>query len=97
MPIFAFKGRRQNGDLAVGEIEAVNADAVASQLMSNGVMPLSITAKKEGVDIIDQINRKLDLYKVSIEELLMFTRQMSALTRAGIPVTRCIARHFRAA
>jgi MSHA biogenesis protein MshG len=30
------------------------------------------------------------LYRVSIEELLMFTRQMSALIRAGLPITRAI-------
>lgn len=90
MPLYTFKGRRQNGDLAEGEIEAATSDAAASQLLGSGVMPLSITEKKVAVDIIDQINRKLNLYKVSIEELLMFTRQMGALTRAGIPVTRAI-------
>jgi len=37
------------------------------------------------------VKDKLNLYSVSIEEQLMFTRQMSALIRAGIPITRAIA------
>jgi len=41
--------------------------------------------------VIEQISQKLDLHKVSIEELLMFTRQMSALAKAGIPITRAIS------
>ena len=34
---------------------------------------------------------RFNLHKISIEELLMFTRQMGALQRAGIPLTRAIA------
>ena len=90
MPFYTYKGRRENGDLAEGEIEAANSSVVAGQLMERGVIPLDITEKKVKVDFVDEINRKLNLYKVSIEELLMFTRQMSALIKAGIPVTRAI-------
>ena len=91
MPVFEFRGRRQNGDLAEGEMDAPSSEVVAGRLMEAGVIPLNITAKREKVDILDQVNRKLGLYKVSIEELLMFTRQMASLTRAGVPVTRAIS------
>jgi MSHA biogenesis protein MshG len=90
MPQFSYRGRRQNGDLAVGSMDAPSSDAVAGRLMEGGVIPLNIVEKREKVDIIDQISRKLDLYQVSIEELLMFTRQMTSLIRAGVPVTRAI-------
>ncbi len=90
MPLYTYKGRRQNGELAEGELEALNSNSVAGQLMDKGVTPLTITEKKQQVDIIDQIKEKLNLYQVSIEELLMFTRQMGALLKAGIPVTRAI-------
>jgi MSHA biogenesis protein MshG len=91
MPLFAYKGRTANGALSEGELEAASSDAVAGQLMDRGVTPLSIVEQKKKVDVLEQISRKLDLEKVSIEELLMFTRQMSALIKAGIPVTRAIA------
>jgi len=90
MPVFSYKGRLPDGALTEGEMDSTSTAAVASSLMDKGITPLQIEAAKEQVDIIAQISRKLDLYKVSVEELLMFTRQMSALARAGIPITRAI-------
>lgn len=91
MPVFSFKGRTESGQLTEGELEASNSSALAGQLMDKGITPLTIIEKKQKVDVLAQINEKLDLYKVSIEELLMFTRQMGALIRAGIPITKAIA------
>lgn len=91
MPLFSYKGRLPDGALTEGEMDSTSSAAVASSLMDKGITPLQIEAVKEQFDVIAQISRKLDLYKVSVEELLMFTRQMSALTRAGIPITRAIA------
>ena len=91
MPLFTFTGRTANGTLTEGELEAANSNSLAGQLMEKGITPLSITEKQQKVDVLAQVYEKLDLYKVSIEELLMFTRQMGALIKAGIPITRAIA------
>ncbi|MFT5221231.1 MAG: MSHA biogenesis protein MshG [Planctomycetota bacterium] len=90
MPQFLFKGRSNSGQLVDGEIEGANSNAVAGLLMDRGVIPISIIEKKVQVDIIELIKDRFDLYNVSIEELLMFTRQMSALVKSGIPITRAI-------
>ena len=74
-----------------GEIEGADPGAVAGLLMDRGVTPISIVEKKEQVDVLEVIRDRFDLHKVSIEELLMFTRQMSALIKAGIPITRAIS------
>ena len=74
-----------------GEIEGASSSTVASQLMDRGVIPISIVEKKSSDDIIVKIRDRFDLYDISIEELLMFTRQMSAMVKAGIPVTRAIS------
>lgn len=91
MPLFSYKGRRVNGQLTEGELESASSGALASQLLGKGITPLHIEQKKQKVDVIAQIYDRFDLNKVSIEELLMFTRQMSALARAGIPITRAIS------
>lgn len=91
MPVFSFKGRTAGGQLAEGEMESSSSNAVAGQLMEKGIIPLTIDEKKQKADVIQQISQKLDLEKVSTEELLMFTRQMGALARAGIPLTRAIS------
>ena len=90
MPNFTYRGRGRHGELIDGEIEGANNSAVASLLMDRGITPITIDEKKAQVDIIHAINEKFDLYKVSIEELLMFSRQMGALIKAGIPITRAI-------
>jgi len=90
MPNYAFKGRNGNGQMIDGEIEGVSSNAVAGLLMDRGVIPISIVEKKTQVDVIELLKDRFDLHRVSIEEMLMFTRQMGALTKAGIPITRAI-------
>ncbi len=91
MPNYTYTGRGSNGQLIDGEIEGSNNSAVASLLMHRGVTPIDIVEKKARIDIVDALNVKFDLYKISIEEQLMFTRQMGGLLKAGIPITRAIS------
>ncbi len=91
MPNFEFKGRGANGQMVDGEIEGSSMNAVAGLLMDRGVIPISIVEKKEQVDVVEIVRDRFNLHKISIEEMLMFTRQMSALIRAGIPITRAIS------
>ncbi len=90
MPNYEYKGRGGNGQLIDGEIEGSSSNTVAGLLMDRGVIPISIVEKKVQVDVIDVFKDRFNLHKISIEELLMFTRQMSALIRSGIPITRAI-------
>ncbi len=91
MPQFTFKGRGSNGQLIDGDIEGASSSTVANLLMDRGVVPISIVEKKDSEDILVKFRDRFDLYDISIEELLMFTRQMSAMIKAGIPVTRAIS------
>ncbi|MEM7563460.1 MAG: type II secretion system F family protein [Pseudomonadota bacterium] len=91
MPYYEFKGRGNNGQLIDGEIEGANSTAVAGLLMDRGVTPISIVEKQVSIDVLEVVRDRFDLHKVSIEELLMFTRQMSALIKSGIPITRAIS------
>jgi MSHA biogenesis protein MshG len=91
MPQFEFKGRSGNGQMVDGEIEGANSNAVAGVLMDRGVTPISIIEKKQQIDVLEVFRDRFNLHKVSIEEMLMFTRQMGALIKAGIPITRAIS------
>ncbi len=91
MPLFSFTGRNAHGQLTEGEMESSNSSSLASQLMEKGITPLSINEIKPKVDFVAELKDKFDMYKVSIEELLMFTRQMGALTKAGLPITKSIS------
>lgn len=83
MPAFSYRARSETGELLTGEVEAQSADGVASQLLSRGVIPVSIAEKVERVSLeIPSFSRK----KVDLDELVLFSRQMYSLTRAGVAI-----------
>lgn len=86
---FAYKGRDSQGQAVSGVVEAVSELAAAEQLMRRGVMPTELKAGKARSASIDW--SLLLEGSVKLEELVVFSRQMYALTRAGIPILRAIA------
>lgn len=89
MGSFAYKGRDSQGNAVNGVVEAASELAAAEQLMRRGVMPTELKAGKARSAAIDW--SLLLEGGVKLEELVVFSRQMYALTRAGIPILRAIA------
>lgn len=85
MPTFKYKGRSGRGELIVGTIEAGSADAVASQLSTSGVTPIDIVQSTQGADPWHQLRAG---NKPKLTDLMMFSRQMYTLMKAGVPITR---------
>jgi len=88
MATFFYKGRTNRGDSIEGNISAANADAVATQLFNSGITP---------IDISEQAEKSADIKlshlfgeKVGLDELVLFSRQMYTLMKAGVPITRSI-------
>lgn len=86
---FRYRGKDDQGTVQQGSLTAATADAAASELMRRGITPLSIREQEEQASVIDRLN-SLPLFrkKVSLDELIVFCRQMYALTKAGIPLIR---------
>jgi MSHA biogenesis protein MshG len=87
---FFFTGRNAEGRLINGQIEASTADGVATQLGSQGVIPLSIEAVEVQTGLNEKLNALLPKPKVDTEELIMFSRQMYSLVRSGVVLTKAI-------
>ncbi len=87
MAIFQYKARNQQGEIVSGELEAASANDTASHLLNIGVTPVDIhekTASKQ--DVLAQL-KLLNLNKIpDINDLIMFSRQMSTLLKAGISI-----------
>ncbi|CAD7489601.1 MSHA fimbrial biogenesis protein MshG [Aeromonas dhakensis] len=89
MSSFAYKGRDSQGNAVSGVVDAANEMAAAEQLMRRGVMPTELKPGKAKAAALDW---SLLLERgVRLDELVVFSRQMYALTRAGIPILRAIA------
>ena len=53
MPIFAYKGRSQRGELVSGRLEGETPEAIASRLFNTGIAPLEIKPADEANSDID--------------------------------------------
>ncbi|GLS89477.1 MSHA biogenesis protein MshG [Psychromonas marina] len=88
MATFKYAGRDQQGATVKGVVEASSMDAAADQVMQKGILPNSIKEQKSGGESLD-----LSLVfasKVKATDLIIFTRQIYSLTKAGIPILRAI-------
>ncbi|WP_341581315.1 type II secretion system F family protein [Marinobacter metalliresistant] len=86
---FSYRGKDNRGSVQQGSLGAPNVDAAAAELMRRGITPLMIREKEQTDPVIDRLNR-LPIFrkKVTLDELIVFCRQMHALTKAGIPLIR---------
>lgn len=89
MAHFIYRGRDAQGRESRGELEAVSEMAAADTLMRRGILPTELKAGKGSKSAIEW-TLLLERH-VRLEELVIFTRQMYALTRAGIPILRAMA------
>lgn len=87
MPLFEYKGRNQNGELVNGNVEASSSVSTASHLANIGITPLEIN---EVVEKQDPLARFIENYakqrKPDANDLIMFSRQMATLLKAGISI-----------
>lgn len=92
MPQFTWQGRNGGGDLVEGVFDAADASAVASQLFATGVTPVRIqpAAAKSGTGGEAQTGFKWPRARVQATDLMLFSRQMHALLKAGVPIMRAL-------
>ncbi len=90
MPLFTYKARNTRGEAIEGRLEAGSADLVASQLASNGMTPVDITEFQESDDTWTELKEKLTARKPDLDDLILLSRQMYSLLKAGVPIIRAI-------
>ena len=92
MPSFKYTGRNVSGSQVNGKVEAVSATAAAEQLFRQNITPISIAEAKEsgGSTANVDVSELLGLSRVTLDEMIIFCRQMYALMRSGVPILRAI-------
>ncbi|MEO8065091.1 MAG: type II secretion system F family protein, partial [Pseudomonadota bacterium] len=90
MAEYSYKGRTTDGKLVNGRAGGDSVDQVAARLIATGVIPLEIAS----IGVVarslnfEKLGRRLGLGQVTTSDLIMFSRQMYTITRAGIPLLR---------
>lgn len=90
MPYFAYKARDAGGKLIEGVLEGASSGGVADLLLGRGVTPVSIEETRgqgQGSG-----NVVLTLFKPRVQhvDILLFSRQIHTLLKAGVPIMRAL-------
>jgi MSHA biogenesis protein MshG len=92
MAAYAWRGRNARGEAVKGQLEAATENGVADQLIAMGVSPVDISplvlaTQSESESWFDRLRR----VPVTVEDVLVFSRQMYTLNKAGVPILRAFA------
>lgn len=90
MSHYRFRGRDRNGQALNGVLEADSAEAVADQLINSGITPIDIVEAEARAGGWRGLQRALTARRPDIGDLALFCRQMHALLRSGVPITRAL-------
>jgi MSHA biogenesis protein MshG len=95
MPAFTYRGKNSAGEVVNGVLEGATPGAVADLLFGSGVTPLEIkpapasALKKDGGSGGSGLN--FFAPQVLHVDILLFTRQLYTLMKAGVPIMRALA------
>ena len=86
---FDYKGKKLNGEIIQGVLEADNRRLVINKLQQMQVFPISIKEIGGGKGLSAEISLNA-IRRVSGRDVATFSRQMSDLLRAGLPLARAL-------
>ncbi len=82
MPNFSYEAVDSNGNRIRESLDALNEDAIKTELRGRGLIPISI--KPVGA------KRVLLLERITLKDLLTFTQELGNLLESGLPVDRAL-------
>src|ERR1700690_4406021 len=99
MPTFSYKALQADGRIAEGQLEAPGRSDALRQVETLGLRPVSLAEKavaaqaKNGSSVPvlpGNVSFKFESKKISAKELENFTRLLSSLLAAGVPLSRAL-------
>lgn len=91
MAQFAYKGRDSGGKLIEGLLEGASAGGVADLLLGRGITPVSIQETRAKANA-GSSSLGIGWFKPKVEQIdiLLFSRQIHTLLKAGVPIMRAL-------
>lgn len=86
MPIYNWKGKNSYGETRKGSLEAPNKELAYAYLKKIRITPSSVKEKPK--DIFENIS--FFQPKVTTKDVVVFTRQLSTMIDAGLPLVQCL-------
>lgn len=77
----------KDGKTVHGSTESVSKDAVVASLRKQGMVPVVVKAEGTGTGFLKNFGKSK---KVKVKDLAVFTRQLSTMVSAGVPLNRSL-------
>src|SRR6185312_17216634 len=84
---FAYKATGKDGKIISGKAEAANKQALLGLLGKQGLHPVLVEVDKGGKKTSGSLFGRQSK-KIKLSELVVFTRQLSTMISAGVPLAR---------
>ncbi|MDP2794191.1 MAG: type II secretion system F family protein [Sulfurisoma sp.] len=95
MARFSYRGRNSAGEIVNGVMDGATAGAVADLLLGTGIRPLEIKPAPGGTKTKGDTKKSGDIKffkeKVQHVDVLLFSRQIYTLLKAGVPIMRALS------
>lgn len=90
MPKYLYIAVNDQNKSIEGSIDTTSKSAVISSLKEQGLRPMSVKEEHESISGKLSIGKKMSGDKVRSNDLVVFTRQLSAMVSAGVPLLRAL-------
>jgi type IV pilus assembly protein PilC len=90
MPRFVYLASDKDNNVVKGKTELADRASVINALSKQGLRPISVKQLKSKAGSID-FNHLFEPTKVKQDQLVSFTRQLSAMVGAGVPLLRSLS------
>jgi type IV pilus assembly protein PilC len=90
MASFVYTARNSAGQIVKGSVSAITKDAASQALIKQGLSPVLVKLESKEAK---SISKGLALFggKVKARDLVLFTRQLSTMVSAGVPLARSLS------
>lgn len=85
---YLYTAINKEGKTIHGTTEAPDKESVVANLNRQDIHPLVVKAEKEKTGLLSKLQHG---NKVKLKDLVVFTRQLSTMISAGVPITRSLA------
>jgi len=86
MPSFEYKAVTPSGQIVTEVLEAPNEQSAAREIYRKGYRPVALKKKKETKEAENSGSGGFFAKKIKTEEIVLFTRELVTLLRAGVPM-----------
>jgi len=87
--LYAYKAKKMSGEIIEGRIDADNRRLVINKLQKMQVFPIFVKEASGGKGLKQEVSLSI-FQRVGLKDILTFSRQMSDLLKAGLPLVRCL-------